>query len=50
MNDVSVTDLLAQLHQTFLDDLPARIDKSESEVMSSRVEDAYEELFRVVHR
>ncbi|MCW8988132.1 MAG: Hpt domain-containing protein, partial [Gammaproteobacteria bacterium] len=42
-------DLLAQLHQGFLEDLPARIDKIESVVMSSHDEDGYEELFRLVH-
>jgi len=49
MTDVSVTDLLAQLHQGFLDDLPARIDKIEAEIMSSHDADTYDELFRMVH-
>lgn len=49
MNGVSVSDLLAQLHQGFLEDLPTRIDKIESEVMSSLNSDVYEELFRMVH-
>lgn len=49
MTDTSVADLLAQLHQGFLEDLPARIDKIESEIMSSHDADTYDELFRMVH-
>ena len=49
MTDISVNDLLAQLHQGFLDDLPARIDKIEAEIMSSHDSDTFDELFRMVH-
>ena len=49
MTDISVNDLLAQLHQAFLDDLPARIDKIEAEIMSSHDSETFDELFRMVH-
>ena len=49
MSDVSVNELLAQLHQGFLEDLPARIDKIEAEIMSSHDSDTFDELFRMVH-
>lgn len=49
MTDTSITDLLAQLHQSFLEDLPARIDKIEAEIMASGDSDSYDELFRMVH-
>jgi len=49
MSDDSVSDLLEQLRQGFLDDMPVRIDKIEDEIMSSRESDTYDELFRMVH-
>ena len=47
MSDVS--DILEKLREGFLDDLPARIDLIESEVMASVENDTYDELFRTVH-
>lgn len=47
MSDVS--DLLEHLRKDFLDDLPARVNLIEDEVMSSKNTDSYDELFRMVH-
>lgn len=47
MSDVS--DILEKLREGFLDELPARIDKVEDEVMASKGADTYDELFRMVH-
>ena len=47
MSDVS--DLLEHLREDFLDDLPARVNLIEDEVMSSKNTDSYDELFRMVH-
>jgi len=49
MNDASVADLLEQLREGFIADLPARIDEIEDEVMSSKDSDSYDKLFRMVH-
>lgn len=49
MSDISVTDLLDNLREGFLDDLPTRINVIESEVMASQDTDTYDELFRMVH-
>jgi len=49
MSDQSVTDLLEHLREGFLDDMPERIVKIEELVMSSRDDDSYDELFRMVH-
>jgi len=47
MSDVN--DILEHLREGFLDDMPARIDKIEDEVMSSNRVNSYDELFRMVH-
>jgi len=47
MNDVN--DILEHLRRGFLDDMPARINKIEDEVMSSNRVNSYDELFRRVH-
>lgn len=44
-----VADILEQLREGFLDDMPSRIDKIEQEVMASKDADSYDELFRMVH-
>ena len=49
MSDKSVTELLEQLREGFLDDLPARVNEIEDEVMSSKDSDSYDKLFRMVH-
>jgi len=49
MSDISVTDLLENLREGFLDDLPGRVNVIESEVMASKDADTYDELFRMVH-
>ncbi len=49
MGDVSVSDLLENLREGFLDDMPARIDLIENEVMASKDADTFDELFRLVH-
>lgn len=49
MSDVSVSDLLENLREGFLDDMPARIDLIENEIMASKDADTYDELFRLVH-
>jgi len=49
MSDISVTDLLENLREGFLDELPARIDLIEQEVMASKAASSYDELFRMVH-
>lgn len=45
----SVTNLLEQLRETFLDGMLARVQKMESGVMSSNTDASYDELFRMVH-
>ena len=47
MSDVN--DILEHLREGFLDDMPARINKIEDEVMSSNHVNSYDELFRMVH-
>lgn len=49
MSNDSVSDILEQLRQGFLDDMPVRVDKIEDEIMSSKDADTYDELFRMVH-
>ena len=49
MSDISVTDLLDNLREGFLDELPGRIDLIEGEVMAAHDSDSYDELFRMVH-
>ena len=49
MNDKSVTELLDNLREGFLDELPARVNEIEDEVMSSKDADSYDKLFRMVH-
>lgn len=49
MNDSSVSEILDQLRDSFLEELPARIDLIEAEVMASKDNDSYDELFRLVH-
>ena len=49
MSDTSVTDILEHLRENFLDDMPARINKIEDEILSSKDADTYDELFRIVH-
>ncbi len=44
-----VANLLEELREGFLDDMPVRIDKIEEEVMASKNADSYDELFRMVH-
>ena len=44
-----VLDILENLREGFLDDLPARINIIEKEVMASKEVDTYDELFRMVH-
>ena len=49
MNENSVASILDNLREGFLDELPARINKIEEEVMASKGADTYDELFRMVH-
>jgi len=49
MRDVTISEMLDKLREGFLEDLPVRINKIESEIMSSQDTDAYDELFRMVH-
>lgn len=49
MSDESVAELLEHLREGFLDDLPARVNEIEDEVMSSKDSDTYDKLFRMVH-
>ena len=49
MIDDSVSDILEHLREVFLDDMPARVNKIEDEVMSSENTESYDELFRMVH-
>jgi CheY-like chemotaxis protein/HPt (histidine-containing phosphotransfer) domain-containing protein len=49
MSNISVSELLENLSQGFLDDLPMRVNKIEDEIMSSKESDTYDELFRMVH-
>ncbi len=49
MSDESVAELLEHLREGFLDDLPARVNEIEDEVMSSKDSDSYDKLFRMVH-
>ena len=49
MSDNSVSDILDNLRDAFLDDMPTRIITIEEEIMSSKDADTYDELFRVVH-
>lgn len=49
MSDTTVTDLLEQLSEGFLDDLPNRVNEIEDEIISSKNSDSYDELFRIVH-
>lgn len=49
MSDFSVTNLLENLREGFLDDLPGRVNLIESEVMASKNVGTYDELFRMVH-
>lgn len=49
MSDTSVIDLLENLRETFLDDLPSRVDAIEGEVMALKEAGSYDELFRMVH-
>lgn len=49
MNDSSVSEILDQLRDSFLEELLARIDLIEAEVMASKDNDSYDELFRIVH-
>jgi len=49
MSDASVSDILEQLRESFLDDLPSRVNEIEDEVMSSKNTDSYDKLFRMVH-
>ncbi len=44
-----VLDILENLREGFLDDLPARINIIEKEIMASKEADTYDELFRMVH-
>lgn len=49
MNNISVADLLDNLRENFLEDLPLRVNLIEDEVMASQNADSYDELFRMVH-
>ena len=49
MSDTSVSNILEHLREVFLDEMPARVDKIEDEVMSSKDASTYDELFRMVH-
>lgn len=49
MSNVSVSDLLENLREGFLDDLPVRVNEIEDEIMSSKDSDSYDELFRMIH-
>ena len=49
MSDASVAELLEHLREGFLDELPARVNEIEDEVMSSKDSDSYDKLFRIVH-
>ena len=49
MSDNSVSEILEHLREAFLDEMPARVNQIESEVVSSKDTDIYDELFRMVH-
>ena len=49
MSDNSVADILEHLRDAFLEEMPARVNKIEDEIMSSKDADIYDELFRMVH-
>ncbi len=49
MNDLAVKELLENLRESFLAEMPSRIDDIEREVMALPETDEHEELFRLVH-